>query len=268
MMQIGNHTELVFEEGLVRHMILNSLRLYKQKFGGVYGNMVIACDDKQYWRKDLFPYYKAGRKKVREQSSIEWPLVFETLNKIREEIKKNLSYTVVHVEHCEADDIIATICLNSLEDVLILSADKDFIQLHNDRVIQFDPIRKRNVQVEDPKQYLKELVIKGDSGDGIPNALSDDGCFVNGVRQKPISKNKLSKWLDMSLEQLSSNVPELKAGIERNNKLINLSLIPEHIRIKIWNEYQKQLTTPKKVNIIGYFREHKLKTMMEHAGEF
>lgn len=268
MMQIGNHTELVFEEGLVRHMILNSLRLYKQKFGKVYGSMVIACDDKNYWRKDLFPYYKAGRKKVREQSDINWPLVFETLNKIREEIKQNLPYTVVHVEHCEADDIIATICLNSTEDVLILSADKDFIQLHNERVIQFDPIRKRNVQVEDPKQYLKELVIKGDSGDGIPNALSSDNCFVDGIRQRPVNKNKLSTWLGMSLEQLSSSVPELRAGLERNNKLINLSLIPEQITSKIWNEYQMQLATPKKVNIIGYLQDHKLKTMMEHAGEF
>ena len=268
MMQIGNHTELVFEEGLVRHMILNSLRLYKQKFGKVYGSMVIACDDKQYWRKDLFPYYKAGRKKTREQSDIDWPSVFETLNKIREEIKQNLPYTVVHVEHCEADDIIATICINSSEDVLILSADKDFIQLHNERVIQFDPIRKRNVQVEDPKHYLKELIIKGDSGDGIPNVLSDDNCFVEGTRQKPIQKTKLTKWLQLSWTSLGDQVPEIRKGLERNIKLIDLSQIPPDISSKIWQEYQTQLATPKKVNIIGYLQEHKLKTMMEHAGDF
>lgn len=249
-------------------MILNSLRLYKQKFGKVYGSMVIACDDKQYWRKDIFPYYKAGRKKTREQSDIDWPLVFETLNKIREEIKQNLPYTVVHVEHCEADDIIATICLQSNEDVLILSADKDFIQLHNERVIQFDPIRKRNVQVEDPKLYLKELIIKGDSGDGIPNVLSDDNCLVEGTRQKSIQKTKLSNWLQMSWSDLSDLVPEIKKGLERNIKLIDLSQIPTDISSKIWQEYQTQLAAPKKVNIIGYFQEHKLKTMMEHAGDF
>jgi 5'-3' exonuclease len=267
MMQIGNHTNLAVEEGLVRHMILNSLRLYNQKFGSVYGQMVIACDDKNYWRKNIFPYYKAGRKKAREESDIDWPSLFETLNKIRDEIKQHLPYTVIQIDNCEADDIIAALCMNSDEDVLILSADKDFIQLHNERVIQFDPIRKRNVQVEDPKRYLKELVIKGDSGDGIPNALSSDNCFVDGIRQRPVNKQKLNMWLDMPWADVM-NVPELKAGIERNIKLISLAHIPVTIVNKILDEYKAQLATPKKVNIIGYLQEHKLKILMEHAGDF
>jgi len=267
MMQIGNHTNLAVEEGLVRHMILNSLRLYNQKFGKIYGQMVIACDDKNYWRKEIFPYYKAGRKKAREESDIDWPSLFETLNKIRDEVKQYLPYTVIQIDNCEADDIIAALCMNSEEDVLILSADKDFIQLHNERVIQFDPIRKRNVQVEDPKRYLKELVIKGDSGDGIPNALSSDNCFVDGIRQRPVNKQKLNMWLDMPWADVM-NVPELKIGIERNLKLISLAHIPETIVKKILDEYKAQLATPKKVNIIGYLQEHKLKILMEHAGDF
>jgi 5'-3' exonuclease len=268
MMQIGNHTNLAIEEDLVRHMILNSLRLYNQKFGKIYGQIVIACDDKNYWRKEIFPYYKAGRKKSREQSDIDWPLVFETLNKIRDEVKQSLPYIVVQVDNCEADDIIATICLNTTEDVLILSADKDFIQLHSERVIQFDPIRKRNVQVEDPKLYLKELVIKGDSGDGIPNVMSSDNCFVESIRQRPINKQKLSMWLELSFDEIAQRYPETKQGIERNNKLINLNEIPERISSKIWDEYQKQIATPKKVNIIEYLQKHKLKVLMEHAGDF
>ena len=268
MMQIGNHTNLVFEEGLVRHMVLNSLRLYNQKFGKIYGHMVIACDDKNYWRKQIFPHYKAGRKKTRDESDIDWPVVFDTLNRIRNEIKQHLPFTVVQVDNCEADDIIATICLNTKEDVLILSADKDFIQLHSERVIQFDPIRKRNVQVEDPKQYLKELVIKGDSGDGIPNALSSGDSFVEGIRQKAIAKKKLAEWLDMSWDQLYNDVPELKVGLERNKKLICLTEIPDHISSRIWQEFQTQFETPKKVNIVGYLQQFKLKTLMEHAGDF
>ena len=268
MMQIGNHTNLVFEEGLVRHMVLNSLRLYNQKFGKIYGHIVIACDDKNYWRKQIFPHYKAGRKKTRDESDIDWPVVFDTLNRIRDEIKQHLPFTVVQVDNCEADDIIATICLNTKEDVLILSADKDFIQLHSERVIQFDPIRKRNVQVEDPKQYLKELVIKGDSGDGIPNALSSGDSFVEGIRQKAIAKKKLAEWLDMSWDQLYNDVPELKVGLERNKKLICLTEIPDHISSRIWQEFQTQFETPKKVNIVGYLQQFKLKTLMEHAGDF
>ena len=267
-MQIGNHTELAVEEGLVRHMILNSLRLYKQKFGKVYGEMVIACDDRHYWRKQMFPYYKAGRKKAREESDIDWPSLFEMLNRIREEIKANLPYTVVQVDSCEADDIIATLCFHVKEDILILSADKDFIQLHSDRVIQFDPIRKRNVQVEDPQQYLKELVIRGDSGDGIPNALSADNSFVDGIRQKKVTKDKLAKWLSMTWHELYNDVPELKVGLERNHKLISLNEMPSEICSRIWEEYQKQVATPKKVNIMDYLQQHKLKTLMEYAGEF
>lgn len=266
MMQVGNHTDLVVEEGLVRHMILNSLRLYNQKFGKVYGSMVIACDDKNYWRKQEFSYYKANRKKSRDQSDIDWPAVFDILNRIREEIKEHLPYLVVQVESCEADDIIATFCLDVSEDTLILSADKDFIQLHNDKIIQFDPIRKRNVKVENPQMYLKELVITGDSGDGVPNALSPDNSFVDGVRQKSISKTKLQEWVKMSWDDIHQ-VPEFRY-ISRNRKMIDLHQIPESITGRIREEIARQRAIPKKVNIIGYLQQHKLKTLMEHAGEF
>jgi 5'-3' exonuclease len=267
MAQVGNHTDLVVEEDLVRHMILNSLRLYKQKFGRIYGQMVIACDDKNYWRKQIFPYYKAGRKKSREESDIDWAGMFEVLNKIRQEVKDNLPYTVIQVENCEADDIIATLCAIIPEDIIILSADKDFIQLHRDNIIQFDPIRKRNVQVENPARYLKELVIRGDSGDGVPNALSPDNSFVDGIKQKPVRSNKLDVWLDMSWDQLRE-VPELKDGIDRNKKLIDLFEIPLDIKHKIGDEYTAQTITKKKVDILGYLQKHKLKSLIENINDF
>ena len=267
MAQIGNHTDLAVEEGLVRHMILNSLRLYKQKFGVVYGDMIIACDDKNYWRKQLFPYYKAGRKKMREQSDIDWSSLFDILNKIRQEIKDNLPYIVLHVETAEADDIIATLAKESKEDVLILSADKDFIQLHNSKVIQFDPIRKKNIKVERPDLHLKELVIRGDSGDGVPNAMSPDNSLVDGIRQKKIMKAKLDEWVNMDWDQLF-NIPEFKIGISRNKKLIDLSEIPDSITTAIITQYHAALDTPKKTNIINYFQQHKLSSLMESANDF
>ena len=267
MAQVGNHTDLVVEEDLVRHMILNSLRLYKHKFGRVYGDMVIACDDKNYWRKQMFPYYKAGRRKSREESDIDWVGMFDVLNRIRQEVKDNLPYTVIQVDNCEADDIIATICNNVAEDIIILSADKDFIQLHRDNIIQFDPIRKRNVQVENPAQYLKELVIRGDSGDGVPNALSPDNSFVDGIKQRPVRANKLEVWLGMDWDELRQ-VPELKDGIDRNKKLIDLFEIPMDVKDKIWGEYLNQTSTKKKVNILGYLQQHKLKSLIENINDF
>ena len=267
MAQIGNHTDLAVEEDLVRHMILNSLRLYNQKFGRIYGKMIIACDDKNYWRKQIYPYYKAGRKKTREESDIDWSALFDILNRIRKEIKDNLPYIVLHVETAEADDIIATLAKDSDEDVLILSADKDFIQLHNSKVIQFDPIRKKNIKVDRPDLYLKELVIRGDSGDGVPNAMSSDRVFVDGIRQKKIMKAKIDQWVKMSWEELYA-VPEFEPGIVRNKKLIDLSEIPNHIVDSILDQYYTAQANPKKTNIINYFQQYKLNSLMENVNDF
>lgn len=267
MAQVGNHTDLVVEEDLVRHMILNSLRTYKQKFGRVYGKMVIACDDKNYWRKQIFPFYKASRKKSREESDIDWVGMFEVLNKIRQEVKDNLPYTVIQVDNCEADDIIATICTRTTEDIIILSADKDFIQLHRENVIQFDPIRKRNVQVENPSRYLKELIIRGDSGDGVPNALSPGNSFVDGIKQKSVRSNKLEVWLDMEWDELRK-IDELKDGIDRNKQLIDLFEIPDDIKEKIWSEYLSQTEVRKRTNILGYLQQHRLKSLIENINDF
>ena len=135
MMQIGNHTNIPIEEGLFRHMVINSLRSYKQKFGDEFGEIIIACDDKNYWRKQVFPYYKANRKKNREASEINWASVFDTFNKIKNEIREFFPYRVIQVEHAEADDIIATLVnqfgnvLNSGERILILSGEKEGVQL-------------------------------------------------------------------------------------------------------------------------------------------
>ena len=185
LMQLGNHTNAEIEEGMVRHMVLNSLRSYRTKFGPEYGELVIACDNTNYWRKQYFPYYKANRKKARENSDLDWKAVFECLNKIRQELKEFFPYKVVDIESAEADDIIGTIAnnygseLDFGEKILILSGDKDYIQLHKySNVKQYDPTRKKWVTHNDPQQYLKEHILRGDSGDGVPNVLSSDNCFV------------------------------------------------------------------------------------------
>ena len=185
-------------EDLLRHMVLNSLRSYKVKFGEKYGDLVICCDGRHYWRRDIFPFYKAGRKKDRAASTLDWTLIFETLNKIRDEIKEYFPYIVLDVDRTEADDIIAVLVQNKspFEPVLILSGDKDFMQLqkHN-RVDQYAPVQKKFVRTDSPRDFLKEQIIRGDRGDGIPNFLSNDDVLVKGERQKPISKKKMAGWL-------------------------------------------------------------------------
>ena len=74
------------EESLVRHMVLNSLRSYRNKFSGDYGELIICCDNKKYWRKDIFPYYKSHRKSSRKKSEFDWNEIFTCLNKIKAEL--------------------------------------------------------------------------------------------------------------------------------------------------------------------------------------
>ena len=265
MMQLGNHTNAQVEENMVRHMVLNSLRSYKQKFSDEYGEMVIACDNKNYWRKQIFPYYKANRKKNIESSEMNWQAIFECMNKIRAELKEYFPYRVIDIESAEADDIIATLVEEFSEfpakDILILSGDKDFIQLHkHGNVKQYDPTRKKWVSHPDPKRYLEEHILKGDSGDGIPNVLSEDNTFVVGSRQKPLTQKKIEYILENGKKDLERNW-------HRNAQLIDLSYIPVEIRQKVLESYNSQ-ESKKRDKMFNYFIANKLKHLMEHIGEF
>jgi len=267
MMQLGNHTNAEIEENMVRHMVLNSLRSYKQKFGDEYGEMVIACDNTNYWRKQVFPYYKANRKKNQETSELDWKQIFECLNKIRAELKEFFPYKVIDIESAEADDIIATLINHSMfyDKILILSGDKDFIQLHtNDNVEQYDPVRKKWIKHDDPKRYLQEHILKGDAGDGVPNILSADNCFVLGDRQRPLTKKRLDTLIDKTAENIDS---EYKRNYLRNQQLIDLSFVPEDIKNKVLESYESQ-SSKGRDKMFNYFIAYKLKNLMEHIQEF
>lgn len=271
MNQIGNHTNAEIEEDLVRHMVLNTIRSLLVKYKNEYGELVIACDDKKYWRKEFFPYYKANRKKSRDASDIDWNAIFNCLNKLRDELKEFFPYRVIQVEGAEADDVIATLVskhgnvLNSGEKILILSGDKDFVQLQAyGNVKQFDPIRKKFLETSDPELFLKEHILKGDSGDGIPNVLSPANTFVSGEKQRRLT----SKTIEKMLTYIPAEHPEdIQANYIRNQTLIDLSMVPEKISSLILGEYDKQQGKTKQ-KLMNYFINHKLKLLMESIGDF
>ena len=264
MTQLGNHTNIPLEEGLFRHMVMNSLRSYKQKFGDEYGEIIIACDDRNYWRKQMFPYYKANRKKTRDASEIDWSLVFASFDKIKQELKDHFPYRVIQVESAEADDIIATLAGYDGQNTLILSGDKDFIQLHCDSIKQYDPIRKKWINHDNPVGYLYEHILKGDQGDGIPNILSDDDVFViDGKRQKPLTQKRID---EIAKTTIDGNHP-LWRNWSRNSYLINLKSVPLNIKTQIMEQYDQQVDKDRS-RIFNYFISHKLKHLMEHVGEF
>jgi hypothetical protein len=272
MMHLGNNSEV--DEDLVRHMILNSIRLYKQKFSADYGELVIACDDKNYWRKSVFPYYKAHRKEDREKSTHDWNRIFEVLNKIRDEIRDNFPYKVIQVERAEADDIIGVLTAqkgtylmnDDAERVLILSGDKDFGQLQKYvNVDQFSPVLKKWIKVPDARRFLREHIMKGDRGDGIPNFLSNDSCIINKERQKPLATKKLDLWVDQEPEMYCDE--RMLRNYKRNEQLVDLEQVPDEIADAILEQY-RGYKVPKKSGLLNYFIKNKLKNLMDSIGEF
>ena len=161
MVALNRSNQSETDENLVRHLVLNNLRYYRSRFIEKYGELIICCDNKHYWRRDYFPNYKANRKRDRAATGLDWNAIFTHLNQIRDEIKENFPYKVVDVHGAEADDIIATLVKRSQGDAnnLIVSSDKDFIQLHGDYVDQYSPVTKKMINGKDPLEYLREHII-------------------------------------------------------------------------------------------------------------
>ena len=267
MMQLRMDETTEVSEDMVRHMILNSIRNYVMQFKSDYvesdADVILAWDSKHYWRRDYYPQYKAGRRKGSQESDLDWNEIFGVTNKIRDEIKENMPYKSVEVYGAEADDIIAIVS-NSYDKVMIISSDKDFIQLHTGNIKQWSPVTKQEVNGHDPDTYIKEHVLKGDSGDGVPNVLSPDHTFTDGLRQKPLGKKRIEKMINENMNDWSD---EVKRNYQRNYKLINLKNIPKDIRSNIVDEISKS-SCGDRSKLLNYFTVNKLKTLTENIGDF
>lgn len=280
MAEIGNRKDIPIEVDLLRHMVVNAIRNQKQKFGKEYGDIVIACDSKKYWRKQHFPYYKANRKKSREESGFDWQLIFDTITLIKQELRSFFPYRVIEVEGAEADDVIASLVEWSTNNevkegalfsepspILIISGDHDFIQLQKHKhVSQYSPVQKKFIKPDTtPEKYVLEHIIRGDKGDGVPNVLSSDDCIVTGERQKKIMSVKLEQWVNDPSTMPTDD--EFKRNFHRNKTLVDLSQIPLELKTQIINTFE---STPKgdKSKLLDYFIKNRMKLMMEHVSEF
>jgi hypothetical protein len=272
---------------LMRHMILNTLRSYRSKYSNRFGELVIACDSRSYWRKTHFPHYKAGRKKAREEGGVDWASLFESLNTVREELRMYFPYPVVEVPDAEADDVIAALAIWSQEndlvdteglfsvrkpkDFLVVSGDHDFLQLQRyPNVKQYSPKDKKVLTIEEPADHiLMEHIISGDKGDGIPNMFSDADTFVTNKRQKSVYKADLARWKTGDPSAFCTS-DALKTNFERNRQLIDLRLTPDNVRDNIIATYQSQtgVNSRGRGKIIDYFMEHRMRLMLDVVTDF
>jgi 5'-3' exonuclease len=255
-------------EDLIRHMCINTIRSNVKQFRSKYNNVILCCDSKHYWRRDVFPFYKAHRKHDREASGLDWNMIFDVLNRLRDELRDNFPYKTLNVEGAEADDVIAVLTarLAPHGSVLILSSDKDFAQLQKyPNVSQYSPILKRFIKIDDPKTFIREHILKGDRGDGIPNFLSPDNCFAAGERQKPINSKKLSEWVQKDATDFCN--ADMLRGFKRNQMLVDFDYIPDEIQKKIVVAFEESKPATKE-KMLNYFIDKGLKAMIESIGDF
>ena len=264
-----------FEESLIRHMILNSIRMYRSRYVDEYGEIVLACDGPNNWRRSAFPQYKANRKKGRDESTFDWNEAFRILHLVREEIKENFPYKVIHIDQCEADDIIGTL-VNLKSDVpinpepiMIVSSDRDFVQLQRfPNVKQYSPILKKEVVESNPRLFLQTHIIKGDKGDGVPNILSEDNVFVEGFRQTPMSKKKIDNIIEDLDDGELLYAASWYRNYCRNKKLIDLTETPNDLKRQIIISFEEQDPWPNKGNVFPYLVSKNCNELIKSVQEF
>ncbi len=223
------------------------------------------CDGSLSWRREIFPYYKAGRKTGRETDNRDWTQIFGCFDQLKKELKENFPYRLIQVDSAEADDIIGTLVIErrgSTSKVMIISSDKDFIQLQRYHdVFQYSPVAKKLLNGVDPEEYLREHILRGDKSDGIPNVLSSSNCIVDGIRQVPLTKKLLESWKHIPIPE------EHNERFERNTTLVDLRYTPFHLQEKILDQYSKEPIGSRNI-LPAYLAEHNLETLIKNIGDF
>jgi len=266
---------------IIRHAVLSSVKFYKKKYGKEYGELIIACDGRNYWRKEVFQYYKASRAKSREKSDLDWKFVFETLASIRADLDQYFPYKVINVDRCEADDVIATLTkwtqsngfiqqglVEEQQPVLIVSSDKDFKQLQKyPNVRQWSPMQKKFIEGGKFGEYLIEHTVRGDSGDGIPNMFSKDDVFVNDEdRQTPVTAKKLARFFELGRDACEND--DQRRGWDRNQMLVDFEYIPEDVSKSIIDTYTSKKVNGDKMSIMNYLIKNKCSLLLDDLEDF
>jgi hypothetical protein len=263
------------DEDMIRHMILNSLRMYHKRYKGVYGEMVLAVDATNNWRKKVFPQYKASRKKNRQESTFDWNEAFRLLTLVREEIAENFPYKVIRVDACEADDVIGALVIKKSrvefnpEKIMIVSSDRDFLQLQRfPNVKQFSPLLKKELKEDNARYYLLNHIIRGDKGDGVPNILSNDDTFVEGFRQTPMTQKKVDNIIEDLEEGELLYAASWYRNYLRNEQLISLTETPQDLKNEIINIYEKQDPWSNKGKVLPYLIAKRCNNLISSVQEF
>lgn len=298
-MELNRTKEFTVEPDFLRYMILNQVRALNVRFRQKYGQMMVIMDGRNNWRKQAFHLYKANRKKSRDTSTIDWDQVYSVTSQISNDIKEHFPMPCVQVDGCEADDLIAYFCTHGpSEPTLILSSDKDFMQLQwlnytkGKDIQQYATTTDKYLQEHSAHSALENLldkIMRGDKGDGVPNVLSAEDQLVNGVRATIMSKKRveaLSEGLSLDTEGssplLQCDSSKINIGgfdpediIKRTKtnfdmiSLLNLDVThPPEIVHSMSQALKTALNEKKEGNVSFYLMQHDVKSMKDKAADF
>lgn len=263
---------------IIRHAILSGLKKIKKDFGKRYGELVIACDARNVWRKKVFEHYKADRASKRDKSEYDWKMILNIMSTVRDELAENFPYKVIHIEGAEGDDVIAVLSkwahdngednglVKVCEPVVIISSDEDFLQLQKyPNVAQYAPSKGEWLICEDPQAKLHAHIAKA-GDDGIPNVLSDPATFVTeGIRQTPMRKERLQTFVELGRDACENDAQRERWDL--NNILVNFEWIPPEVSESILAKY---IDSPSgdRSKIYSYLIKNRCKQLLESIDEF
>ena len=270
---VGYGEDDLTEVELMRNHLLRALRSYRRKFGEKYGDFVLCCDSDKSWRKDMFPFYKIRRRQKKQGSAFDFKTFNDTFTIIKDEFRTCLPYKLVEADGAEGDDVIAVMCewnasRQNKEPVLIYSSDRDFLQLQRFPLVeQYDKFNDRFLPCPDPLQTVRELIIRGDDDDDVPNILSEDNCFAAKVRQKPMMTAKVDVWKTQDPETITEWDEATRERYQRNKRLVDLSMVPAEVKKRIALAYLNHQPVPR-ANLYKYLMRTKSSDLVGSAGEF
>lgn len=189
--------------------------------------VVITCDSKSVWRRDIYPDYKAGST---SDEDIYYRETLAAADLLKQFIKDHTAAFVLSVDRCEADDIIGFWCQESEGVVnIIFSTDTDYVQLIDENTRVYS-VKQGERTHEDPAFALFLKCIRGDKSDTIESAFPR--VYETRVRrawEDPVEMMNL-------MEETRKDGRKVSDQFFLNQQLIDLSQQPSYIRDSIHRE--------------------------------
>lgn len=227
--------------GAVIGMVITTSKRYS------VDGILVAGDSKNVWRKDLYNDYKGQRKQLRDEYH---EVVLEAIQDLKIFFNEYTNVPYIDVARSEADDIIAVACQKNKHGNVIISSDKDFIQLLDGKTKLFSPTNNGERTSDNVGLDLFIKCIRGDIGDNIKSAYPR-------VRTKVLEK-AFEEPMDMInlMEHKLKTGEKVKDLFELNQNLIDLTKQPSDIRESILQELSNiNSNNYNHISVLKYFGE-------------